>query len=138
MPLRRIAAAAPVAGALAALANGLVYHLARERWQVSFELPINGPGTLAEPLSLVSVLVTSFLPALLAAGLFVLIGFFLPRPRTIFALCGALVAVFSLGVPLVLPEVDLRTRCGLVSLHLVAAAVIVSALLLASKQEPSR
>jgi hypothetical protein len=114
-------------GATAAVANLVLYAVARALFAVSFIIPdMAAPGqTMSLPIPMIAI--ASVGPALLAALLLWLLGRFFVRPLRIFQGISAVLLLLSLAPPMTL-EADLATRIVLTLMHVVAAAAIVGAL----------
>jgi hypothetical protein len=115
---------APLAGAVAALANLMIFGAAKQVAGIPFVIPVSGPGSPLEPLPAFMVIAGSFVPALGAAVVVWMLGKFTARPLRVFWIVSLLVLMLSL-VPLVSLPVDLPTKLGLGLMHTVAAAAIV-------------
>lgn len=114
------------AAVVAAVANGIVFWLAT----VSFGLPLYVapvPDLNPAPLSLVAVIITSVIPALIAAGLLALLARWVRRPWHWFWSIALVVLLLSLGGPLS-ATADPITKIVLGIMHLVAAVAIVGTL----------
>jgi hypothetical protein len=123
---RRLPLAALVGGVAAAVANLIVFFIA-QALGVSMTGPFGGPTAPPTDLPAVAVIVSSFVPAFIGAGLLWLLNRFTPRPITIFVAISAIVAVLSIGSPATLP-VSTGLIIALSLMHFVAAAAIVWAL----------
>jgi hypothetical protein len=117
----------PLAGLVAAIANLIIFGLAKTVIGIPFVIPLFGPGSPPEPLPAFMVIAGSLVPALGAAVLLWILGKFASRPLRIFWIVSLLFLLLSLGGPLSLP-VDLPTKLALSLMHVVAAVAIVGVL----------
>ena len=124
---RRVARAALVAGTVAAIAN-IGLFLLLHALGVDFMIQPN-PATPAASMAVPSFVVASFLPALLAGGLLVLLGRFTTKARRAFVVIASAVALLSLAGPAMIGGASAGTRVALMVMHLLTAAVISGGLL---------
>jgi hypothetical protein len=124
--VRKLLWAAPLAGVAAAAGNLAIYGLARAGFDLPLNMPAMGPNA-AGPLAAAQVVISSFLPALVAAGLLALVARFTARPVRVFQIVAGVALVLSFGAPFSVP-VDTGTRLVLLSMHLVAGLVITAVL----------
>jgi len=124
--IRRLPLAALIAAVVAAVGN-LVVFLVSSVLGVSFDIPLNGPGTPAEPLPAIMVIIASAVPAFAAAALLALLGRFTTRPFRIFMIIAVVFGLLSFGGPASLP-VGLSTIIALGLMHIVAGVAIVGVL----------
>ncbi len=124
----RLAAVGGLAALTAAAANLTFFLVAKHAFTISFVMPYQGPGSAPAPLPAGMVIIASAVSALAAAGLLGVLTLLVARPRPIFLLLAALGALLSLGGPLSLAGVGLDTRLALITMHLLAAAIIVGLL----------
>lgn len=117
----------PLAGVVAAIANLIIFGVAKNLVGIPFVIPLSGPGSPLEPLPAFMIIVGSIGPALGAAVLLWILGKFAPRPLWIFWIVSLLFLILSFGGPLPLP-VDLPTKLALSLMHVVAAVAIVGLL----------
>ncbi len=123
----RLWRAALVAAISAAIANFIVFVVAKNVFGLGLAIPLGGAGSPIEPLPAFMVVIATAVPALAAAGLLALLARFTRRPILVFQIIAAVFALLSLGGPLSLP-VDTTTKLALGLMHLVAAAVITGVL----------
>ena len=123
--LGRLLGYGAIAGVAAAVLNAVVYLVASALGAIpeSVEIPNSGG-----PLPLGAVLVFSFLPALLAAGILALLGRSTRRPFGIFTALAVGVFLLSLYTPFGIPGAPVAMIVALELMHLVAAVVIVGVL----------
>jgi Family of unknown function (DUF6069) len=126
-PLRRVAFAA-IAGGTAAAAASTVLFLLLHRLGVDFRIQPS-PTAPAAPIPVPSFAVASFLPALIAGVLLMLLGCFTTKARTAFVVIACAFAVLSLAGPATIGGASTATRMALMLMHLVAAVVISGALM---------
>ena len=126
-PLRRVALAA-IAGGTAAAAATTGLFLLLHRLGVEFIIQPSHTAPAA-PIPVPSFAVASFLPALIAGVLLMLLGRFTAKARTAFVVIACAFAVLSLAGPATIGGASTATRMALMLMHLVAAVVISGALL---------
>ena len=117
---RRLWRTGVLGAGFAAIANGAVFLIGREV-DVSFLIPGFGSDTSLQPITLVQVVLSTFMPLIVGTGLAVLI---VSRGRGLrgLQLLGGTVALISMAVPLSL-EANWATKLLLASMHLVAGVV---------------
>jgi hypothetical protein len=134
--LGRLAIAGLLAAVAAAIANLLVFFVARELLDISFVIPYEGSDSTPEPLPAAMVIIASAIPALIAAMLLGLLARWARRSLRIFQAVAVVALLLSLGGPLTLDDVATSTRVALIVMHLVAAALIVGILSMAVRGWP--
>ena len=107
---------------VAAVLNAVVYSVASALGAIPLDVEIPNAGG---PLPLGAVVVFSFVPAILAAGLLAILGRFVSRPIRVFTLVAIVVFVLSLYTPFSIPGAPLAMILALELMHLIAAATIV-------------
>lgn len=112
--------AAPAAGAVAALLNAGVYYAA----QAAGAIPSTVFVRPNEPVTLVPVLISSFLPALVAGLVLFLLIKFTNRPVRIFYTVAVVLTLLSLASPFSIPGAPVSMALALNLMHVVAAVVI--------------
>jgi hypothetical protein len=128
--------AGALAGVIAAALNLVLYIVARALFDVSFVIPVQGPGSNLERLPWPMVVITSFIPALIAAALLWLLARFLRRPLLVFQIVAVVLLLLSFGGPLSLgDDADTATRLWLAVMHIVAAAAIIGGLTVFSREQ---
>jgi len=126
-PLGRVALAAVAGGATAAAANTGLF-LLLHGLGVDFSIqPI--PTAPAAPIPIYNFAVASFLPALIAGGLLLLLGRFTTRAATTFVVIACAFCLVSLAGPATVGGASAATRMALMLMHLLAAVVISTALM---------
>ena len=123
--LGRLLACGVLAGVVAAALNAVVYLLASVLGAIPLDVEIPNTGG---PLPLGAVLIFSFVPAILAAGLLALLGRFVRRPIRVFVALAVVAFVVSLYTPFSIPGVPVAMIVALEIMHAVAAVVIVGIL----------
>ncbi len=123
---RKLLTVAPAAGIVAAIINAGLFLIGRSTGAVPADLIIPNAG---QPLSLLPVLISSFVPALVAGLLLALLNRFTkrPRPMLIFNLIAGAFLVFSFVTPFSIPNVPTGMIIVLELMHIVVAGVIVVA-----------
>ena len=124
--IRKIPVAALTGGAIAAVAN-LVLFFVLQALGVTFEIPLQGPGSPAGPLPAPAVAIASLVPALFAGGLLALLARFTKNPVRTFWIIAAVFLVLSFMPVFSLP-VAVGIQASLAVMHVVAGAAIVWAL----------
>ena len=114
-----------VAGVVAAVLNAVVYLVASALGAIPSDVEVGNTGG---PLPLGAVVVFSFVPAILAAGLLALLGRWIRRPIRVFVVLAVVVFVLSLYTPFSIPGAPVAMILALELMHLVAAVVIVGVL----------
>ena len=130
IPTERIALgrlwwASLLAGIGAIVANVLIYFIASAAGAIPQSVLIPG---MNQPITVVLVILNSFVPAILAAVLLALLNRFTRRPVRIFRIIAAVLLVLSFANPLTLPGAPLAMILALDLMHIVAAAIIVGVL----------
>lgn len=114
---------APLAGAVAAVGNLMVWALGR-----ALAIPLDIPmGAQTTTLTAGPIIAASFVPALLAAVLLAMLSRLAARPLWVFQLVGGVALLLSLLGPLALPVAG-ATKAVLLGMHVVAALAIVGVL----------
>jgi len=125
---RRVALAALAGGIVAAAANTGLF-LLLHALGVDFMIQPD-PAAPAASISVPSFGVASFVPALLAGGLLMLLGRFTTKARRAFVVIASAVALLSLAGPATIGGAGAATRVALMVMHLLAAAIVSGALML--------
>ena len=125
----------PLAAVVAGAANLVVFAVEKAALGISFILALQ-PGATATPLPAAMVFVESVIPALVAAVLLALLVKFTARPVWIFQIISAVFLLVSFGTPLAVPA-DTLTKLGLISLHIIAAVVVVGLLTTLAREKES-
>ena len=133
--IRRLVWVGPLAAVVAGAANLVVFAVEKAALGISFILALQ-PGAAATPLPAAMVFVESVIPALVAAVLLALLVKFTARPVLIFQIISAVFLLVSFVTPLAVPA-DTLTKLGLISLHIVAAVVIVNLLTTLTREKES-
>jgi hypothetical protein len=127
----RLLTSALISGALAAVANLIVYFISRG---VGVPLQVVTPGSSElQVLPFFPVIFASLLPAFVAAGLYALLHRFTARPVQTFQIIAAVVLVLSFISPLAMPT-DGGTKFVLNLMHAVAAGFITWGLTMLPRQ----
>jgi len=123
---RRVALAAVAGGAAAAAANVGLFLIGRYLG-VDFVIRPDPAGPV-QVIGGANVAIASFLPALFAGGLLMLLARFTTKPRMVFGVIATVFAVLSLAGPMTVGGAATSGRAVLAVMHLVAAALITGAL----------
>lgn len=114
----------PLAGAVAAVVNAVIFLLASGLGAIPQDIVVPGQG----PITLGPVVVSSFVPALLGAGLLALLVRFTRRPVRVFRIVALVALVLSFVTPFSLAGAPAAMVLTLLLMHVAAAAVIVGVL----------
>jgi hypothetical protein len=128
---KRIMLAALAGGALAAVANTALF-LLLSAVGVDFVIQAD-PSAPAAAIAVPNFVVASFLPALLAGGLLLLLGRFTTKARAVFIIIASVFALLSLGGPASVGGARAGTRVALAVMHLLSAVIITGALVRSPK-----
>ena len=123
--LRRLWWASLLAGVVAAAVNAVIYFIASAAGAIPQTVLVPG---LNQPITVVLVILNSFVPAILAAVVLALLNRFARRPVRLFRIIAAVLLVISFANPLTIPEAPLAMILTLDLMHIVAAAIIVGVL----------
>ena len=123
--LGRLWWASLLAGLGAVVANVLVYFIVSAAGAIPSSVLIPG---LNQPITVVLVIINSFIPALLAGVLLALLNRFTRRPVRSFRIIAAVLLVISFVNPLTIPGAPLTMILALDLMHVIAAAIIVGVL----------
>ena len=129
--LGRFLAFGSIAGVLAAVANAVVYLLASALGAMPNS--VLAPG--GAPITLFPVVLSSFVPALVAAVLLVVLGRFTRRPFGIFQTVAVVLLVLSLVTPFTIPGAPAGMIATLLIMHALAAAAIIWVLTILAPQQ---
>ena len=130
---KRVALGAVAGGAVAAAVNTGLY-LLFHALGVAFMIQPD-PAAPAAPISAPSFGVASFVAALLAGGLLLLLGRFTTKARRAFVVIACAITALSLAGPATIGGASSGTRVALMLIHLVAAMSISRALLLSTRTQ---
>jgi hypothetical protein len=125
VPLSKLLLGGLLGGSLAAVGNLGVYALAR-----SFD------ASLVEPLSMAAVMFASFLPALLAAGLYALLQRFTTFATRLFVIIMVAAGLVTMIWPIMLESTDIGTRFTLAVMIAVATVIVTWSLVWQIRTEP--
>jgi len=126
--LGRLLIAGLIGGALAAAANTVLLLLGKAAG-VAFLVPMGPPDSPLQAIQPINVIMLCLVPAMIAALLLTLLGRFTRRPSSIFLGIAGVFLLVSLFPDWTVPMDSLATRALLSTMHLLAAALIVGALL---------
>ncbi len=134
-PARKIFTAALLAGLATAALNLTVFAIAR--WLgVAFEGQFQ-PGAPTTVLPFPLVVISSVLPALVAAAVYLLLRSFFSAATTIFVGLAAVFTMVSFAAPFGIEGASFATKLALNVMHLVAAVVITASIVRASRVRKS-
>jgi uncharacterized protein DUF6069 len=123
--LRRLWWASLLAGVVAAAVNAVIYFIASAAGAIPQTVLVPG---MNQPITVVLVILNSFVPAILAAVVLALLNRFARRPVRLFRIIAAVLLVISFANPLTIPGAPLAMILTLDLMHIVAAAIIVGVL----------
>ncbi len=110
-----------IAGMLAAVANGVVYLLAAAVGTMPDDVAVSG----GVPITLLPVVLSSIMPAIVAAVFLALLVRFTRRPIGIFWVVAVVLLVLSFITPFTIPGAPAAMILTLLIMHVVAAAIII-------------
>jgi hypothetical protein len=123
--LGRLWWASLLAGLGAVVANVLVYFIVSAAGAIPNSVLVPG---MNQPMTVVLVIMSSFVPALLAGVLLALLNRFTRRPVRSFRIIAAVLLLISFVNPFTIPGAPLTMILALGFMHIVAAAIIVGVL----------
>jgi hypothetical protein len=123
--LRRLWWASLLAGLGAVVANVLVFFIVSAAGAIPDTVLIPG---MNQPITVMPVILNSFVPTILAAVLLALLNRFTRRPVRSFRIIAAVLLLLSFANPFTLPGAPLSMILALDLMHIVAAAIIVGVL----------
>jgi hypothetical protein len=132
-PAKKLAWVGPLGGVIAAVANLIVYFIARPLAGGELYHQM-GPGNPVEALPVAAVVVSSFVPSIFATLLYAGLGRFTRRPVTIFTVIAVAFGLLSLASPLSL-TIETTSKLTLSLMHLVAGAAITGALITLGREK---
>ena len=95
-------------------------------------MPLDGNSSRLGPMPVLTPILAILVPGLLASGFFGLLLRFARKPATVFLSVCITALILSLGGPFDLPVATMQTRFLLSGMHVLAAAIISSGILLMS------
>lgn len=121
-----------IAAVLAAIANAIVYGIAKALDTLPSDVLVQTPGG-QQSIGLASVIVASAFPIVLGGIVLALLARFTMTPRRNFVILASILVVLSLLSPLTIPDAPSDMIATLILMHIVAAVVGVGALLRLSR-----
>ncbi|MDZ4839513.1 MAG: DUF6069 family protein [Bacteroidota bacterium] len=123
--INKILWAAPVVGVFVIAANLILYYVAYiyGYWP---EDGINYNKMPNKPINHIPVIVSSFLPAIVAGLIFAILVRFTAKPLTIFTIISVILSLLSLAAPLNLQNISIETKITMELMHIVAAVFIIT------------
>lgn len=119
--LKKIWWAAPVAGLAAAVANAIVFFIFEALGAIPPDIIVPNAD---QPITVIPVMMASFMPAIIAGILLALLAAFTSKPVKIFLIITVVALVLSFYTPFTIPEVIMPMILALNLMHVVAAVVI--------------
>lgn len=122
----------PIAAILAAMANAIVYAIAKAADTLPSDVLVETPGG-EQPIGLAAVIFATVFPIVIGGVVLALLARFTRAPRRIFVILASILAVLSLISPLTIADAPVDMKATLIVMHVVAAVVGVGALLRLSR-----
>jgi hypothetical protein len=119
--------ATPIAAVLGAIANAIVYAIAKAADTLPSDVLVDTPGG-KQAIGLAAVIFATAVPIILGGAVLALLAKFTRAPRQIFLVLAAILTLLSLISPLTIPDAPADMKATLVVMHIVAAIVGVGAL----------
>jgi hypothetical protein len=119
--------ATPIAAVLAAVANAIVYAIAKAADTLPSDVLVDTPGG-KQAIGLAAVIFATAVPIILGGAVLALLAKFTRAPRQIFLVLAVILTLLSLISPLTIPDAPADMKATLVVMHIVAAVVGVGAL----------
>ena len=129
--LRRLSWAGPVA-TLAAILADMAYYALTKALGESYRIPLDGNSTHLGPMPLLTPILAILVPGLLASIFFGLLLRFARKPATVFLSVSITALILSFGGPFDLPAATMPTKILLSGMHVIAAGIITTGILLLS------
>lgn len=123
--------ATPVAGLAAAAANAVLFFIFEALGAIPADIIVPNAG---QPITVVPVMMASFMPAIVAGILLALLAAFTAKPVKIFLIITTVVLILSFYTPFSIPEVIMPMILALNLMHIVAAVVIAWLLIRLSRR----
>lgn len=124
--------ATPIAAVLGAIANAIVYAIAKAADTLPSDVLVDTPGG-KQAIGLAAVIFATAIPIILGGVVLALLARFTRAPRQIFLVLAAILTLLSLISPLTIPDAPGDMKATLIVMHIVAAVVGVAALLRLSR-----
>lgn len=121
---RKLVSLAPLAGLIAAVLNAILFLIGSSTGAIPADFIIPNAG---QPLTIVPVLVSSFLPAIAGGLLLALLNRFTKRPLRIFTIITIAILVLSFIGPLGIPGAPIGMIIILELIHVVVVGVVLMA-----------
>ncbi|GAB3641669.1 DUF6069 family protein [Spirosoma arcticum] len=121
---RRLLTVAPLAGLIAAAVNAVLFYIGTATGAIPASLIIPNAG---QPLTVIPVIVASFVPAIAAGLLLALLNRFTKRPLRIFNIIAIILLVLSFSSPFSIPNVPVGMVVILNLMHVVVAGAVLGA-----------
>ena len=121
---RKLLTLAPLAGLIAAVINVVLFYIGTATGAIPADLIIPNAG---QPLTVIPVIIASFVPAIAAGLLLALLNRFTKRPLRIFNIIAVILLVFSFSSPFSIPGVPVGMIVILNLMHVVVAGAVLVA-----------
>ena len=120
---KKLWSAAPLAGAIAAVVNSVLFFIGSAVGLIDSSVII--PGANA-PLTVIPIIASSFIPSLLAGLVLAVLNYFLSKPWRVFTIVAAVLLVLSFANPFMgIPGVPVGMGLWLNLMHIVVAGSVV-------------
>ena len=129
--IRRLSWAGPVA-ILAAILADMAYFALTKAVGEQYRMPLDGNSFHLGPMPLLTPILAILISGLLASIFFGLLLRFVRKPATVFLSVSITALILSFGGPFDLPAASMQTKILLSGMHVLAAAIITSGILLMS------
>ena len=124
LPIARALQIGVLGGLLAAVGNVLLYFITQALLGINFIVPAL-PGGQLVPLTIVNVVLASFIPGLAAGLLLYLLTRISGEAMQIFLGIAVSILLFSFTMPMGAPGIPFDVRAVLAAMHLIAAGAIM-------------
>ena len=121
---RKLLTAAPLAGLVAAVINAVLFYIGTATGAIPADLIIPNAG---KPLTVIPVIIASFVPAIAAGLVLALLNRFTKRPLRIFNIIAVILLLFSFSSPFSIPGVPVGMIIMLNLMHIVVAGAVLVA-----------
>ncbi len=122
--IRKLLTLAPLAGLIAAAINAVLFYIGTATGAIPANLIIPNAG---QPLSIVPVIVASFMPTIVAGLLLALLNRFTKQPLRIFNIIAIIVFVLAFFSPFSIPGAPVGMIVILELMHVVVTGVVLVA-----------
>ena len=121
---RKLLTVSPLAGLVAAVINAVLFYIGTATGAIPADLIIPNAG---KPLTVIPVIIASFVPAIAAGLVLALLNRFTKRPLRIFNIIAVILLLFSFSSPFSIPGVPVGMIIMLNLMHIVVAGAVLVA-----------